>query len=84
MPDLSELVGRGVSRERAYIAVRVATLCVRRNWGWSDLAREAGINAFLVEGLERGTRDVRFSTLLKLAKALSANIGLAARWGLKR
>ncbi len=56
-------------RVRADMAVQVGRLRRRKNWGWNDLARAAGVSAVLVEGLERGTRDVQFSTVLKLAKA---------------
>jgi transcriptional regulator with XRE-family HTH domain len=67
---LSELLGLGISRERAELAVRVATLRLDREWNWTDLATAAKVNGRQISEIESGKRDPRLSTILKIARAL--------------
>lgn len=65
-----DLLARGVPRERAALAVRVALLRIGKGWNRAQLAEAAGIHAKQVEGVETGGRDPAFSTVVKLSKAL--------------
>lgn len=57
--DLAYLIGR-----------RVAALRKDHEWGQAQLAAKAGLNVKYIGELENGRRDVRVTTLSRLAKAL--------------
>lgn len=57
--DLAYLIGR-----------RVAALRKEHEWGQAQLAAKAGLNVKYIGELENGRRDVRVTTLARLAKAL--------------
>lgn len=70
VPELEALLDEGVPRVRAKLAIRIASVRNELCWNWATLAAEAGVHHKLIEGIETGVRDPRFSTVVKLALAL--------------
>lgn len=71
-PVFQVLRNRGISHERALLAVRVGTLRNERDWNWHDLAAHAtpSLRTHQIERLEQGLSDPEFSTLVRIAWAL--------------
>lgn len=68
-PIIGDLLSRGIKRQNALIAVRVATLRCGVPLTQHQLASRAKVNATQIQGIERGA-DPSFSTALKVARAL--------------
>ena len=60
----------GIPRDRAVLAARIGELRVARRLNRNQLAEAAKLSNAVVKGLERGTREPGFSTLLKLCRGL--------------
>jgi transcriptional regulator with XRE-family HTH domain len=71
IPDLEYLLSHGLSRVRAQLAVRVATHRCARALTQSQLASRAGMNLELVKGIENGSRNPQFETVVRIANALN-------------
>lgn len=56
-----KLFGQNVKRVR-----------LERGWTQEDLAGESGLTPVQVSRIERGVREIRLTTLLRLVKALNA------------
>ena len=55
--------------------MRVRELREKRKWSQEDLAHESGLARSFTGAIERGEKDLRMSTLIKLANTF--NISLA-------
>lgn len=51
----------------------VRSLRLARGWTQEDLAHEAGLAPVQVSRIERGRREIRLTTLLRLLRALRAS-----------
>jgi transcriptional regulator with XRE-family HTH domain len=60
---------------RKNLGIRVRSLREKRNWSQEDLAHESGMARSFTGAIERGEKDLRLSTLVKLATTF--NIGIA-------
>jgi transcriptional regulator with XRE-family HTH domain len=60
---------------RKNLGLRVRSLREKRNWSQEDLAHESGMARSFTGAIERGEKDLRLSTLVKLANTF--NIGVA-------
>jgi transcriptional regulator with XRE-family HTH domain len=52
---------------RKTLGLRVRALREKRKWSQEDLAHESGLARSFTGAIERGEKDVRLSTLVKLA-----------------
>ena len=59
---------------RKNLGLRVRSLREKRNWSQEDLAHESGMARSFTGAIERGEKDLRLSTLVKLANTF--NIGI--------
>jgi transcriptional regulator with XRE-family HTH domain len=66
----SRLVDQGLSRVRAHLAVQLGTLRSARSLTYAQLAGRASVNPVQVSGIEKGTRNPHFETVVRLANAL--------------
>lgn len=69
-PTLDDLLRRDVTRERALFAVRIGELRLEREWNYYQLADAAGLRSPQIEGIESGTSNPSFSTIIRLCVAL--------------
>lgn len=69
-PRPGELEAQGVPEANARLAVGVAELRLGRGWTRQQLADAARINHAVIAGIEDGSRDPSFSTLVKLRRGL--------------
>jgi transcriptional regulator with XRE-family HTH domain len=60
---------------RKDLGLRVRELREKRKWSQEDLAHESGLARSFAGAIERGEKDLRLSTLVKLAN--SFNVSLA-------
>jgi transcriptional regulator with XRE-family HTH domain len=60
---------------RKDLGQRVRALRERRKWSQEDLAHESGLARSFAGAIERGEKDLRLSTLVKLANTF--DVGLA-------
>jgi transcriptional regulator with XRE-family HTH domain len=60
---------------RKNLGMRVRELREKRKWSQEDLAHESGLARSFTGAIERGEKDLRMSTLIKLANTF--NISLA-------
>lgn len=56
------------------LGVRVRQLREARGWSQEGFAHEGGLGRSFAGAIERGEKDVRLSTLRKLAKALGVSL----------
>jgi transcriptional regulator with XRE-family HTH domain len=62
-------------RDRAAVVrfgKNLRTARLERGWSHTDLARETGLSVSEISRIERGAREVRLTTLLRLGDALGA------------
>lgn len=59
---------------RKQLGVRVRQLRDRRNWSQEELAHRSGLARSFTGAIERGEKDVRLSTLVKLADTFGVPI----------
>jgi transcriptional regulator with XRE-family HTH domain len=57
------------------LGLRVRALRRAQNMAQDDLAERAGLHRTQIGHVEQGTRDVRLSTLLRVARALGVDAG---------
>jgi transcriptional regulator with XRE-family HTH domain len=63
-----------VSPAHQKLGGRVRQLRADRGWSQEGFAHEGSLGRSFAGGIERGEKDVRLSTLLKLAKALNISV----------
>lgn len=59
-----------MDRTTQRLGQNVRTARIAKEWTQEDLAHESGLAVVQVSRVERGVREVRLSTLLKLVRAL--------------
>jgi transcriptional regulator with XRE-family HTH domain len=59
---------------RKNLGLRVRALRERRNWSQEDLAHESGLARSFTGAIERGEKDLRLSTLTKLANTFKISV----------
>ena len=59
---------------RKNLGLRVRALRKKRNWSQEDLAHESGLARSFTGAIERGEKDLRLSTLVKLANTFKINV----------
>jgi len=60
---------------RKNLGARVRALRERRNWSQEDLAHEGGLARSFAGAIERGEKDLRLTTLVKLANTFNVSVG---------
>jgi len=70
---------RGAARQpaseaQAQLGERVRRLREQRGWSQEGFAHEGGLGRSFAGAIERGEKDVRLSTLTKLARALGVTV----------
>jgi transcriptional regulator with XRE-family HTH domain len=70
---------RGAARQpaseaQAQLGERVRRLREQRGWSQEGFAHEGGLGRSFAGAIERGEKDVRLSTLTKLARALGVSL----------
>ncbi len=59
---------------RKRLGVRVRALRKKRNWSQEDLSHESGLARSFTGAIERGEKDLRLTTLVKLANTFGIPI----------
>jgi transcriptional regulator with XRE-family HTH domain len=59
---------------RKKLGERVRALRERRGWSQEELANETGFGRSFTSSIERGTKDIRISTLVKLANIFEVGL----------
>jgi transcriptional regulator with XRE-family HTH domain len=59
---------------RKQLGERVRALREKRKWSQEDLAHESGLARSFTGAIERGEKDLRLSTLVKLANTFGVEI----------
>jgi len=59
---------------RKDLGARVRTLREKRKWSQEDLAHESGLARSFAGAIERGEKDLRLTTLVKLANTFEITI----------
>ena len=59
---------------RKNLGLRVRALREKRNWSQEDLAHESGLARSFTGAIERGEKDLRLSTLVKLANTFKISV----------
>jgi transcriptional regulator with XRE-family HTH domain len=59
---------------RKNLGLRVRELREKRNWSQEDLAHESGLARSFTGAIERGEKDLRLSTLVKLANTFKISL----------
>ena len=62
------------SEAHAQLGKRVRRLREQRGWSQEGFAHEGGLGRSFAGAIERGEKDIRLSTLIKLAKALGVTL----------
>jgi len=62
------------SEAQAQLGERVRRLREERGWSQEGFAHEGGLGRSFAGAIERGEKDVRLSTLTKLARALGVSL----------
>ena len=62
------------SEAQAQLGERVRRLREQRGWSQEGFAHEGGLGRSFAGAIERGEKDIRLSTLIKLAKALGVTL----------
>ena len=60
---------------RKNLGRRVRALRLRRKWSQEDLAHESGLARSFTGAIERGEKDLRLTTLVKLANTFDIPVG---------
>lgn len=68
-PNLKSLIGGGIPRDRAVLAVRIGELRVSRGWTHHALGQIAGLHGTYLKEVEQGRRNPSLDQLLRLARA---------------
>lgn len=59
---------------RKTLGLRVRALREKRKWPQEDLAHESGLARSFTGAIERGEKDVRLSTLVKIANTFEVGL----------
>ncbi len=59
---------------RQQLGIRVRALREKRKWSQEDLAHESGLARSFTGAIERGEKDLRLSTLVKLANTFNITV----------
>jgi transcriptional regulator with XRE-family HTH domain len=59
---------------RRQLGARVRTLREKRRWSQEDLAHESGLARSFTGAIERGEKDLRLTTLVKLANTFKISV----------
>jgi transcriptional regulator with XRE-family HTH domain len=59
---------------RKNLGLRVRALREKLNWSQEDLAHESGLARSFTGAIERGEKDLRLSTLVKLANTFKISV----------
>jgi transcriptional regulator with XRE-family HTH domain len=62
------------SQAQVQLGERVRRLREKRGWSQEGFAHEGGLGRSFAGAIERGEKDVRLSTLLKLARTLGVSL----------
>ena len=62
------------SEAQAQLGERVRRLREQRGWSQEGFAHEGGLGRSFTGAIERGEKDVRLSTLMRLAKTLGVSL----------
>ena len=60
---------------RRDLGVRVRLLREKRKWSQEDFAHESGLARSCAGAIERGEKDIRLTTLVKLANTFNMTVG---------
>ena len=72
---------RGPTVDVVRLGLGIRALRRRRGWRQADLAAASGVSQELISLIERGHGDrVAFRTIIEVAKALDARVGVQLRW----
>jgi transcriptional regulator with XRE-family HTH domain len=63
-----------VATVRRDLGVRVRLLREKRKWSQEDLAHESGLARSFAGAIERGEKDLRLTTLVKLANTFNMTV----------
>ncbi|HMH00861.1 MAG TPA: helix-turn-helix transcriptional regulator [Terriglobales bacterium] len=63
-----------ITTVRKNLGLRVRALRERRKWSQEDLAHESGLARSFTGAIERGEKDLRLSTLVKLANTFNISV----------
>jgi len=64
-----------VTMVRRDLGVRVRLLREKRKWSQEDFAHESGLARSFAGAIERGEKDIRLTTLVKLANTFNMTVG---------
>lgn len=60
---------------RKHLGNRVRTLREKRKWSQEELAHQSGLARSFTGAIERGEKDLRLTTLVKLANTFAIPVG---------
>lgn len=66
--------GKAAQEAQLQLGERVRRLREARGWSQEGFAHEGGLGRSFAGAIERGEKDIRLSTLLKLARALGVSL----------
>jgi len=65
----------GAASLRKNLGERFRALCEKRKWSQEELAHQSGLARSFTGAIERGEKDLRLTTLVKLANTFKISIG---------
>jgi len=74
MQDKRRAAKKAESEAQLQLGERVRQLREARGWSQEGFAHEGGLRRSFAGAIERGEKDIRLSTLIKLARALGVSL----------
>jgi transcriptional regulator with XRE-family HTH domain len=74
MQDKRRAAKKAESEAQLQLGERVRQLREARGWSQEGFAHEGGLGRSFAGAIERGEKDIRLSTLIKLARALGVSL----------
>jgi len=74
MQDKRRAAKKAESQAQLQLGERVRQLREARGWSQEGFAHEGGLGRSFAGAIERGDKDIRLSTLIKLARALGVSL----------
>jgi transcriptional regulator with XRE-family HTH domain len=74
MQDKRRAAKKAESQAQLQLGERVRQLREARGWSQEGFAHEGGLGRSFAGAIERGEKDIRLSTLIKLARALGVSL----------
>ena len=74
MQDKRRAAKKAESEAQLQLGERVRQLREARGWSQEGFAHEGGLGRSFTGAIERGEKDIRLSTLIKLARALGVSL----------